>query len=213
MVQRKSQIKSPMKKNVLLIAFVFCLFPFQGFSNPATDSTNNKNAFTVSADRTSYQNPLNLSYARKISQKSWLKFGLGFVGDYTKNNPTTSLSFPTSNLYIRTTFLLGLDRYHTIKPNLEIVYGLNLRLISETDFSRVENPGLPIEHQRTTVFDFLYGLGGELGLYYKISGNFSIGSSINPVILYNVDSSSSNTNRTIRVNLTNVSIIRLRYEL
>jgi hypothetical protein len=201
-----------MKKTVLLIAFAFCLFSFQGFSNPATDSTNNKNAFTVSADRTSYQNPLNLSYARKISQKSWLKFGLGFVGDYTKNNPTTSLSFPTRNLYIRTTFSLGLDRHHTLKSSLEIVYGLNLRLISETDFYRVENPGLPVEHQRNTTFNFLYGLGGELGLYYKISDNFSVGSSINPVILYTDDTSSSNTIRSIHVNLTNVSIVRLRYE-
>jgi len=157
-------------------------------------------------------NSINLNYAKKISQKRWMKFGVDFYGSYELNEPITQAYYPNSDLNFSTTFLIGLDRHKSIKSNFELISGFNIRFVLESNFSKVENPSLPIDMRNTSTFNLYYGLGAAFGLYYKISDFFSIGSSINPILLYETNSTVTNTTTSCKMNLTNTSIISLRYK-
>ncbi|MDD2635017.1 MAG: hypothetical protein PHW82_05910 [Bacteroidales bacterium] len=92
------------------------------------------------------------------------------------NEPITQTTYPTSNLFFGTTFSIGLDHHKSIKSNFEFISGVN--------FSKVENPNFPVRMQLSSTTDFSYGVGGSFGIFYKVSENFSIGSSINPIIIF-----------------------------
>lgn len=79
--------------------------------------------------------------------------------------------------------------------------------------SKDENPTLPSSMRNTTTSDFSYGLGATFGIYYKISENFSIGSSINPLLLYNPSSNAEFNVTLVKMYLTDMSVICLRYKL
>lgn len=81
------------------------------------------------------------------------------------------------------------------------------------NYSRVDNPNLPDKMQRVFNFDFNYGFGGTVGLYYRISDKFAIGSSINPCITYSRSLGTINNVHSFRMYLTNMSIVTLRYKL
>ncbi|MBE9468414.1 MAG: hypothetical protein IMY72_08890 [Bacteroidetes bacterium] len=148
-----------------------------------------------------------------MSQKNWLKFGVNFSGSYASNEPIIQTIYPTSNLNIGTTLLIGLERHKTIKSNFEFISGLNIRLNADFVFSKVENPLFPVSRQNTTTSYLSYGLGATFGIYYKVSENFSIGSSINPLLLYAKNSIEPYNTNSFNIYLTDMSIICLRYKL
>lgn len=201
-----------MKTCTLFLICISFLLPLKSFSNYVQDSTIKKHEFAVSYDRSSF-NSININYARKISQKSWLKFGLNCNGSYISNKPLVETYYPTSNLSFGTTFIIGIERHKKLKSNFEFISGFNIRFVSGLDFSRVENPSFPIRMQRTTTLDLSYGIGTTFGIYYKVSENFSIGSSINPILLYETAPNAAYDMTSINMKFTDISIICLRYKL
>ena len=65
--------------------------------------------------------------------------------------------------------------------------------------------------QNTITTDFNYGIGGTFGIYYKVSDFYSIGSSINPIVTYERDSYSSFNTTSVRLILTDMSLLCVRY--
>ena len=78
--------------------------------------------------------------------------------------------------------------------------------------SRTDDPSISEELRKTTEYDFSYGLGLKFGIYYNISERFSIGSEINPLMLYSQYSNSNTEKNQLKINLINVSVIGLRYK-
>ena len=201
-----------MKKITLFLILMPFVFSFKSFASSLKDSMTIKHEFSASYDLPT-SNHINLNYARKISKKNWLKFGLNFSGSFISTEPITQFTYLTSNLSFGTTFLIGIDHHKSIKSNFEFISGFNLRLISGVEFSKVENPKLPARMQSTAAADFSYGIGGSFGIYYKVSENFLIGSSINPTMIF-ARSPNDTLNRTsVKLNLTDMSLICLRYRL
>ena len=201
-----------MKNISLFLVSIAFLLPLKGFSNFVDDSINTKHEFSVSYDMSS-ANHINVFYARRISEKNWLKVGVNVNGSYASNEPIISSSYPTSSLFVGTTLLIGVDRHKTLKSNFEFISGLNVRLNAGFVFAKDENPTLPSSMRNTTTSDFSYGLGATFGIYYKVSENFSIGSSINPLLLYNTNSNAEYNVTSVKMYLTDMSVICLRYKL
>lgn len=201
-----------MKTCTLFLICISFLLPLKSFSNYVKDSTKNNHEFSTSYDLSTF-NHINFNYARKISKNNWLKFGLNLNGSFISNEPLTQTTYPTSSLFFGTTFSIGLDLHKSIKSNFEFISGFNLRLISGVNFSKVENPNLPVRMQLTSTTDFSYGIGGSFGIYYKVSENFSIGSSINPILIFARSPNATSNTTSVKLNLTDMSLICLRYKL
>jgi hypothetical protein len=201
-----------MKKLTILIICIVFFAPLQSFSSSLKDSTSAKHEFTVSYNRTNFGSA-SLNYSRRLTQKTWLRFGLDVFGDFVANQPLTGLTYYTSNFSSTSTFLLGVEKHKSIKSNFELITGLNLIVISGMSYTRIDNPSLPIKMQRSVSFDFHYGFGGTVGLYYRISDKFAIGSSINPCMTYSRSLGTINNVHSFRMYLTNMSIVTLRYKL
>lgn len=201
-----------MKKITILIICIAFFAPLQSFSSCLKDSTSAKHEFSVSYNRTNFGSA-GLNYSRRLTQKTWLRFGLDVSGDFVANQPLTGLTYYTSNFSSTSTFLVGVEKHNLIKSNFELITGLNLIVISGMNYTRIDNPSLPVKLQRVFNFNFNYGFGGTVGLYYRISDEFAIGSSINPCVTYSQSSGTSNTTHSFRMHLTNMSIITLRYKL
>ncbi|MDY0015499.1 MAG: hypothetical protein RBS13_04750 [Bacteroidales bacterium] len=199
-----------MKKITLFLIVMPFLLSFKSYSSNLKDSTTIIHEFSVSYDL-STSNHINFNYARKISTKNWLKFGLNFSGSFISNEPITQTSYPTSYLSIFPTLLIGIEHHKIIKSNIEFISGFNLRVISGFVYSKVENPNWPVRMQNTITTDFNYGIGGTFGIYYKVSDFFSIGSSINPIVTYERDSYSSFNTTSVRLILTDMSLLCVRY--
>lgn len=199
-----------MKKKIVLFVFVSFLLPLRGFSTGLTDSIPSKHEFSV-AYQVSSENKIDINYARRVSQNNWLKFGVNLGAQYLYNTPIINTVYPSSKLSTAVGLLVGYENHKTLKSNFEFISGLNFRVIYDINFSRVENPTWPIGIQRTTSLDFTYGLGATFGLYYKVAENFLIGSSLNPLISYGEEKNSYYNSKVVKMNLTNISVIDVKY--
>lgn len=199
-----------MKKIIVLFAFIAFLLPLQSFSTVPPDSDPAKHEFSVA-----YQLPTNniiyLNYARRVSENNWLKFGLNLGATYSKNTPLVNTTYPTSSLDNNVGIRFGFENHKSLKSNFEFISGAFISVGSDIHFDRVDNPSLPIRLQRTTTFSFNYGLGATFGLFYKVSENFLIGSSINPSIIYSDYIYNSFRRSVVDMDLINISIIDLKY--
>ncbi len=205
-----------MKKCALLLICISFLLPAKSFSNYLGDSIRGgeaKHELSISYDLPA-TNSISMNYARRISEKNWLKFGLNLGGYYESNQPQTQMYYPNTELNFETTFLLGLENHKTIKSNFEFISGFNVRLATGFNYNKVENPSLPISMRNTSTFYFNgLGVGATFGLFYKVSDNFSVGSSLNPLIMYTTSQSPSYETKLLSMYLSNVSVVCLRYKL
>ncbi|MDD4149033.1 MAG: hypothetical protein PHE33_03300 [Bacteroidales bacterium] len=148
-----------MKKIISLFFCISLLAPLQSFSSHLKDSTLLKHEFSVSYNRTDF-GCTSLNYSRRLTQKTWLKFGLELSVNALSNRPIINTSYPTVNLSSTTTFLIGVENHKTIKSNFELISGLNLRLNTEISYSRIDNPSLPVKRVgvefRNTIFSFVW---------------------------------------------------------
>ncbi|MFO7789726.1 MAG: hypothetical protein ACQES1_05020 [Bacteroidota bacterium] len=155
-----------------------------------------------------------IEYKRKISDKGYyLNTGIGFEGDAIFQNPKTETNYPIKNIYFAIPVSLGIEKQKTSDQNkLSFVYGSNLLLWSYINYSKYENPNLPIKIQRTLTSDLYWGINFHYGIYYNISDNFSIGSYIAPYIIFNKSESAESSNLKIEYDiLSNFSLISVKY--
>lgn len=200
-----------MKNCALFLICISFLFPMKSFSNYVQDTTKTKHEFAVSYVKSTYKS-VNFNYSRRISKKLWLNFGLDYSGNYISNRPIINVTYPSKSYSSASTFLVGLEHHKPIKSNFKFISGINLRLNTELSYIRIYNPSLPIKMQINTNVNLTYGLGATFGLYYNISENFSIGSSLNPIIFYNRRSDDISTANSFLISLTHVSFVCLRYQ-
>ncbi len=192
------------------IIILLFLLPLRSLCGDVNDSLPAKHEFSF-AYEISADNSVGLNYGLRISQNNRIKFGLNLGGDYYNNAPLMNTAYPTSGFNSAATFLVGFEHNRAIKSDFVFISGANLRLNMDFNYSKVENPSFPVNLQSTSTLGLSPGLAGIFGIYYKISENFLIGSSHNPLIIYDEISGSINNSRVVKMYLTNISVVDLRY--
>jgi long-subunit fatty acid transport protein len=199
-----------MKNLILFASLASILLPLSSFAGNDPDNVKPKHEFSFAYQIPS-ANSINVNYALSISEKNSLKFGLNLGSYYYDYQPQNNTVYPVTKFSVSPQILLGFEHRKTMKSNFEFISGVNLRLNPDYLFSKVENPTWPINLQKTTSWDFGFGVGATFGFYYKVSDNFLIGSSINPSIIYEDGNETSYDVKKINFNVTNISVVDLRY--
>ncbi len=204
-------LKNNFMKNLIIIAFVAIIsLPLSAHAGNDPNNLKPKHEFSFS-----YQipttNSINLNYAFLVSEKNSIKFGLNLGSYYYDYQAQNSTVYPITKFSINPEILLGYEHRKTMKSNFEFISGINLRLNPEFLFYKVENPTWPLNLQKTTSWDFGFGVGAIFGFYYKVSDNFLIGSSFNPCIVYNDNEDSDYNLKMLNLSFTKISVIDLRY--
>jgi hypothetical protein len=197
-----------MMKKSLLILIILC-----GLITKSYSSDSIKNLVIISNDKSGF-NDFSIKYGRKISDNYWIKFGVIYSGSYQIDDPKNSGSYKTINEDNNLGFLIGVDKVILTKmKNIDFVFGTNMRFylikLSET----TDNPVIPEKFRVTTNNYYNLGIGFNLAIYYSLSDNFSIGSEINPSILYNYHDDNYLLRKKIgfTYQFNNISLISLRY--
>jgi hypothetical protein len=151
-----------------------------------------------------------LTYNKKLWKRNYLRIGLEFYGDFQENNDTTNGRFHSTNSNYNIGINLGLGKNIDLKDKLELEIGFDFLFFDNIKYSTIDNPTLPERLQKTTKMYFAYGFDLHIGLFYNFSNNFSIGSSITPMIFKEIDN--DNEINRIKFDLLNVSVIQLRYK-
>lgn len=190
-----------MKKYTLAIC-ISLLISISSFSNNMKDTTSSKNelSFSKGLNFKDFYLTTHIDYARRITQKSWLKFGTSHVDIIRLNWNSTSHNSCNGSIE----FLFGYERRNTIKSKFELIYGVNFKVIPIWDrYSKTTQSSTEI----ITESELTYCAEAFIGIYYKITENFSIGSYYKPLLI--------STNYYYGIThsyLNNFSILNLRYK-
>lgn len=172
-----------------------------------------KNLLIISNDKIGFDD-FSIKYGRKISDNYWLKFGVIYSGRYQIDDPKTSGTYKTINEENNLGLLVGIDKVILTKmKNIDFVFGTNMRFYLINISEITDNPVIPEKYRITTNNYYNLGIGFNLAIYYSLSDNFSIGSEINPSILFNYHNDNYLLKKKIgfTYQFNNISLISLRY--
>jgi hypothetical protein len=197
-----------MKKYFVILIILFGII-IKSYSNDTI-----KNLLIISNDKIGYDD-FSIKYGRKMFDNYWIKFGVIYSGKHQIEDPKTSSTFKRINDENNFGIIIGIDRVNYTKmKNIDFVFGSNMRfnLINYSEIT--ENPMIIEENRKRTNKYYNFGLGLNFTLYYNFSDNFSIGSEINPYVMYNFydDKGSLNKLHGFTYKLNNTSLISLRYK-
>ncbi len=200
-----------MKKELVITLFaIFILTIFNCKASVSRDTTRVHNEFTFSNYNLNLHQT-GFKYARRLSDRYWLKLGIQTYINSIENRPLISITYRTVNTNIISNIHLGIEKHSVIRNNIELNYGLNVLFGDMGKYNRTDNPQLAEKLRSTSIHEFAGSIGLIFGLYYNFSDNFSIGAELNPNIIFGINGDI--INRRYYFEYPKVSIFCLKYKL
>jgi len=165
------------------IGIILSVFSLNVFSQEP--SLANKREISISTNNP-FAGTYDLNYKSEFKKDKFFTLGLvNFSSSYDKSIPSTSISFPESNLRLSGGFELGLEKRKPLSDNMEIFYGFDLRSSLYFYNDHQDDPNLPIDLRNTNRSTLSSGLGFNFGTIFQIKNNFFFAAELNPSFLYN----------------------------
>ncbi len=174
------------------------------------DSVIVKNEFIFTIDN-SFQGNINFMYSRKLSERLWINVGVDYSGKQRLTRPLIQTTYPINISEVYRGVRIGIDKNYNINDEISFIKGFDIRFVNLCNKLRVYNPSLSLDEQIKKDNINYYGLGFKIGFYYNFSNNFSVGSNLNPFILFNKTESESAINYHFIYSFTNISLMSLKY--
>ena len=199
-----------MKQIALACLMISGMVSFEGYSN-GKDSVSRPSEVIISYKPNYPYNAVNAVFSKKINKKGWLRLGIDYSGYHLLINPPTSADFLRKHHEGLGSVLLGLDKHKSIR-SLDLIWGYNFRFECDFNSNYVEDPSIPESERRESEINFSYGVGLVYGFYYNFSDCFSLGSTINPKVVYSPRKEDQLKTKTLSLDLMDIYLLSLRYK-
>jgi hypothetical protein len=205
-----------MKKFIYFIITALFLSNTNSFaSNNNEPNDSLKNAITFSQSRLGSNNCA-FKYNRNLGSFWWFKVGLVANGDYTKAEPKSDFLYDASLRTLSYGIIIGFDKHSLPTKGFHFIYGPHIIFSYINEKNTSDNPALPVDQRTLTYHHYNAGIGFTIGFYYNINDRFSVGSELNPYIVYKDVNDNNNFGTRQRGYIYdifgNASIISLRYK-
>ncbi len=168
-----------MKKFKFFVVLLLFTQSVGAFSQDGKDTLKNEVLFSTSFGHNG------MYYSRRISDKLWLRTGVGLFYDYDYTWPNApSVSYPNSKEEEGIYLVLGVISNNEIKKSVEFSYGSELYYEYSESLYRYYDPMVSVENQKQKYIVRKYGIRFISAFYYKISNNFMLGTRFKPSFYY-----------------------------